>query len=94
LSSSLWQIGVYSTAIYEGLAFGCMTYLVDLPGVAYMVKLIATGYAQLVQQPEDIHLGKNHIDIDVDYFFAKDWKNNFSNAFDKVLQAEKKRIKK
>ena len=88
LSSSLWQIGVYSTAIYEGLAFGCMTYLVDLPGVAYMDKLIASGYAQLVQQPEDIHLDEKHIDIDVDYFFAKDWKNNFSNALDTVLEAK------
>jgi hypothetical protein len=88
LSSASWQIGVYSTAIYEGLAFGCMTYLVDLPGVAYMDKLIASGYAQLVQQPEDIHLNEKHVDIDVDYFFAKDWKNNFINALDTVVGAK------
>jgi hypothetical protein len=39
LSSALCQIGVYSTAIYEGLAFGCQTFLVDLPGIANMDQL-------------------------------------------------------
>jgi hypothetical protein len=37
------QIGVFSTAIYEGLEFGCRTVLVDLPGIEYMRDLIATG---------------------------------------------------
>jgi hypothetical protein len=37
------QIGVFSTAIYEGLQFGCKTVLVDLPGVEHMSKLVETG---------------------------------------------------
>ncbi len=37
------QIGVFSTALYEGLAFGCHTVLVDLPGREYMRDLVATG---------------------------------------------------
>jgi hypothetical protein len=38
---SRFQIGVFSTAIYEGLAFGCGTVLCDLPGIEYMEGLIA-----------------------------------------------------
>ena len=84
LAVASWQIGVYSTAIYEGLAFDCTTYLVDLPGVAYMDKLIESGRAKLVEQPEDIQLHKNKSHIDTDYFFAKDWENNFIIAINEI----------
>ncbi|MCB2201781.1 hypothetical protein KQH51_03185 [bacterium] len=36
---STWQAGVYSTAIYEGMEFGCRTILLDLPGIEYMEHL-------------------------------------------------------
>ena len=32
-SQSAWQLGVYSTALYEGVEFGCKTILLDLPGL-------------------------------------------------------------
>lgn len=38
--SSEYQIGVFSTAIYEGVDFGCKTILLDLPGIEYMDKFI------------------------------------------------------
>ena len=39
-SKSSIQIGVFSTAIYEGVEFGCKTILIDLPGIEYMDKFI------------------------------------------------------
>lgn len=86
LAIAQWQIGVYSTAIYEGLVFGCQTYLVDLPGVAYMDKLLESGYAQLVASPEEINLEAKDVVVDADYFFAKDWQKNFEGALSEILQ--------
>ncbi len=31
-----YQVGVFSTALYEGIEFGCKTILLDLPGIEYM----------------------------------------------------------
>lgn len=39
-TTSSIQIGVFSTAIYEGVEFGCKTILIDLPGIEYMDKFI------------------------------------------------------
>ena len=38
--SSEYQIGVFSTAIYEGIDFNCKTILLNLPGIEYMTKFI------------------------------------------------------
>jgi len=40
LSSSEYQVGVYSTAIYEGLLFGLKTILCNTMFVEYMEELI------------------------------------------------------
>jgi hypothetical protein len=47
-ATSRAQVGVYSTALFEGLAFGCETLLVDLPGVAYMERLVEAGAARVL----------------------------------------------
>ncbi len=39
-AESTHQVGVFSTAIYEGLAFGCRTFIADLPGAEYMDDLV------------------------------------------------------
>lgn len=84
-STAKWQVGVYSTAIYEGLTFGCQTYLVDLPGVASVNDLIESGYAQLVSIPEEIALDYKKTDIDRNYFFTEGWKANFNSALSNIL---------
>ena len=48
LSESKIQIGVYSTAIYEGLGFGLKTFLINLPGIEYMHELIEYGAVTVV----------------------------------------------
>jgi len=80
-----WQIGVYSTAVFEGLAFYCQTYLVDLPGVDYMRQLINSGYAQLISQPDEIDFHYDPVEIDKNYFFADDWRQNFQHAVAEIL---------
>jgi hypothetical protein len=42
------QVGVYSTALYEGLYFGLDTYVLDLPGVSYLDRLVAEGVVRKV----------------------------------------------
>ncbi len=49
MAQSATQIGVFSTAIYEGLQFGCHTVLVDLPGIEYMADLIKAGHTESFQ---------------------------------------------
>jgi hypothetical protein len=39
-STSQIQVGVFSTALYEGVEFGCKTVLLDLPGIEYMNNFI------------------------------------------------------
>lgn len=39
-AKSKYQIGVNSTALYEGVEFGCETLLLDIPGIEYMDKFI------------------------------------------------------
>ena len=51
-ATSAFQIGVYSTALYEGIYMGCKTILVDLPGVEHLEYLYENQYAQLVDSPE------------------------------------------
>jgi UDP-N-acetylglucosamine:LPS N-acetylglucosamine transferase len=53
-SKSNYVVGVYSTALYEGLAFGCNCILVDLPGIDYMEKLISSGEVAVVKGSNDL----------------------------------------
>jgi hypothetical protein len=92
LSSALCQIGVYSTAIYEGLAFGCQTFLVDLPGIANMDQLLESGYAQLVTRPEEINLNQTVNSVDTEYFFASNWKKNLENAVAEILTKKREHL--
>ena len=42
-AESEYQLGVFSTAIFEGIAMGCKTILFNLPGVEYMEQLAERG---------------------------------------------------
>ena len=49
---SEYQVGVYSTAIYEGMGFGCKTILLNMPGVEYMEHLLEMEMVKLCDKPE------------------------------------------
>lgn len=76
-AQSRWQIGVYSTALYEGCAFGCRTFLVQLPGVEYMTDFVDRGLAKVVNAPEEVELHEFDSLIDRSEIFARDWQSNW-----------------
>ncbi|MCB9772156.1 MAG: hypothetical protein H6754_06360 [Candidatus Omnitrophica bacterium] len=49
LAESKYLVGVFSTAVFEGLDFGCELILMDLPGIEYMKNLIDQGKAKLIK---------------------------------------------
>ncbi|MBU1014872.1 HAD-IIIA family hydrolase [Patescibacteria group bacterium] len=48
------QVGVSSTAVYEGLGFGLFTYLLPLAGIEEMERLLEGGYARLVSSSQEM----------------------------------------
>ncbi|WP_254761519.1 hypothetical protein [Natrinema marinum] len=66
------QIGVGSTAVYEGLAFGLQTYIYDCPGSEVLEPLVNEGSAKLVTSVEGFvsSLGREEGTFDREYYFA------------------------
>lgn len=81
-AESKWQIGVYSTALFEGLAFYCTTYIVNLPGAEYMDSLISAGTVKLVNSPDDVDFSSADHNFNVEDYFTSNWQVNFKNAID------------
>lgn len=65
------QIGVGSTAIYEGLAFGLKTFVYDAPGSEVLQPLVEEGIAPLISTDEDLvaSLGQDSSAFDREYYF-------------------------
>ena len=53
---SKWQVGVYSTALYEGLYFGTACFILNTNGSEYMKNLVKLDLAHLISSPKDIDL--------------------------------------
>lgn len=54
MAESTYQIGAFSTAIYEGLMFNCKTFIVDVPGVEYLEDLIEKNYVFKIRDVNDL----------------------------------------
>mgnify|MGYP001302796574 CR=1 FL=1 len=54
MARSRWQLGVNSTALFEGMRLGCRTILADLPGIEYMEDLVASGQVALIQTAAEL----------------------------------------
>lgn len=54
LGESTIQVGVSSTAIYEGLAYGLRTFLIDTLGVDYFDSLIKTGLVEKISTVDEM----------------------------------------
>jgi len=82
------QVGVNSTAIYEGLSFGLQTILLDLPGVEYMDYLVKEQVARVVASPEELaeKIQEGGVpQIQAERFFKPDSLNNIKQAMDELL---------
>lgn len=85
------QIGVYSTAIYEGLYFGLKTFLLNLPGVEYMNQLIEDQYALLVSSVEEfmeITVENRVKNINTEKFFKTNSVNNIVAKINEIINYE------
>lgn len=78
LGSSEYQVGVYSTVIYEGLAMSLKTILVNLPGIEHMTYLIENNIVKLAYNHIDLEkciTSNTFNDYDREYFF-NNWSKN------------------
>jgi hypothetical protein len=57
-----YQVGVFSTALLEGVALGCITFVAPLPGWAYMEQHIEAGHMRLVVNPQNLLEAIRHAD--------------------------------
>ena len=80
LSESAIQVGVNSTALYEGAFFGCKTYLLNSPGIEHMENFISSGYATVIESAEDIDIDKKIITKDFGNIFSSGWRSNIIKA--------------
>jgi hypothetical protein len=87
-AKSNYQVGAFSTSIYEGLAFNCKTFIIDVPGVEYLDDLIEKDIVKKVKDSEELinYIIKdetNEVEFkqyDKDYFF----KNFDKTVFEKI----------
>ncbi|WP_371406764.1 hypothetical protein OHA10_14750 [Kribbella sp. NBC_00662] len=54
LATATYQVGVSTTALFEGMALGCRTAVADLPGHEYLDPPIAKGHALLMTEPDQL----------------------------------------
>ena len=86
-AESSYQIGAFSTAIYEGLMFNCKTFIVDVPGVEYLNDLIERNYVCKVKDSKELVDNLEIFDpneYDKDFFF----KNFDKGLLKKVIDNE------
>ncbi|MCR4591443.1 MAG: hypothetical protein K5668_11570 [Lachnospiraceae bacterium] len=70
------QVGVDSTAIYEGMGFGLTTYIWNIPRAASMRAIVDSGYARLFSNASELSelMGRKNEapEYDADIFWRKD----------------------
>lgn len=91
------QIGVYSTAIFEGVYFGLYTFLIDINGIEHARILLDLNYATLVSDIDDLITNINSIQTkeitsgqknqNVEYLFKSNSIENFKNEIEKILNS-------
>ncbi|MEV5961909.1 hypothetical protein AB0L70_09115 [Kribbella sp. NPDC051952] len=54
LTRATYQVGVSTTALFEGMALGCRTAVANLPGHEYLEPAIARGHALLMSNPKQL----------------------------------------
>ena len=90
-AESTIQIGVSSTAIFEGLTYGLQTFILDAPGSSYFDRLLETGFVHKVSTVDDLFLKIKEQEtkekkIDEDLFFKSDGINNTIKQIEKIIE--------
>ena len=88
LARAEFQVGVYSTALYEGIGMGCKTALVALPGVEYMRDLVDQGMAAVLSEASDFVALCDELKGDDGWapaLFGRDWESKLESfLFDEL----------
>jgi hypothetical protein len=87
-AESTAQVGVGSTAVYEGLYFDLDTYVLDIPSETHKLDpLIDKGYAELINSPDEL-LDRSKAGgdrrFDVEAIFKSNAIANIANAVDEI----------
>lgn len=84
-----YQVGVYSTALYEGLGFDLKTYIYYIEGSFAMEELCNEGYAQVVYGADDLiqKLDKKNEMSNYD-FWEKNSLSNMKKAINRIIMLE------
>jgi len=92
LTESKVQVGVSTTALYEGMSFGLPTFILDAPRAYEMEGVIKRGYAIRVCDPEDIvsflNDECNTYSKPQDEFFEQNSLCKISKAIDEIASIE------
>ena len=86
-AKSEYQIGAFSTAIYEGLSFNCKTFIIDVPGIEYLEDLIKKNIVKKVKNAKEVEnalrneVNENNNPIPINQFFKDYNKNIFNELF-------------
>ncbi|MFC3959082.1 hypothetical protein [Halovivax cerinus] len=82
------QIGVGSTAVYEGLAFGLETFVYDCPGSDVLEPLIDEGAASMVTSVDELAsaLGGEGGSFDREYYFAPNATQQACNVIERLAE--------
>jgi hypothetical protein len=90
LAQSVAQVGVSSTAIYEGLGFGLKTFIIDMPSWEYFHDLIEQDVVTLVSEPREIvsELTEKteNMKIESNHIFRKNSVANISQFLREILE--------
>ena len=91
--ASTAQVGVYSTAVYEGLRFGLRTYLYDLPGAVKLRTLVDEDIATPVASVSDLvdaeRSARGTVPFDTDRIFEPTALEAVPRAIEEIRTAER-----
>lgn len=83
------QVGVYSTALFEGLGYGLKTIIWKLHGYEYMNELLHNGLAILVDNSNEficsLRVIKKEINYDVGYFWERNSNQNIIKEINEII---------
>jgi len=88
MAESCIQIGGNSTALYEGLRFGLVTYLYKPAGIELVKEMVERGWARIITHPNEIDPSCTSSNIDVSSVFKSDWENRFYEVIKQINKNE------
>jgi len=78
-AKSRWQVGIYSTALFEGLYFGTACFILNTVGSERVKNLVDLDLARLISKPKDIDLNWKVNFKEASKFFSKPTEKNIES---------------